>query len=60
MLTGEGEIKIADLGLAKNTEDDHSMTQTGAGMGTPYYMAPEQAEDARRVDHRADIYQFSL
>ena len=60
MLTQGGEVKLADLGLAKKTDDDGSVTQTGAGMGTPYYMAPEQAEDARSVDHRADIYSLGI
>jgi len=32
------------------------MTRTGTGAGTPLYMAPEQARDAKRVDARSDIY----
>ena len=61
MLRSDGQVKLADLGLAKKTEDaDNSVTQTGTGLGTPYYMAPEQAEDAARVDHRADIYALGI
>ena len=60
MLSRDGQVKLADLGLAKSTEDDKGITQTGAGLGTPYYMAPEQAEDARNVDHRADIYALGI
>jgi len=60
MLSAEGHVKLADLGLAKKLEDDRSVTQTGAGMGTPYYMAPEQAESAKDVDHRADIYALGI
>ena len=61
MLTKDGHVKLADLGLAKKMGDVTSgVTQTGAGMGTPYYMAPEQAEDARSVDHRADIYALGI
>ena len=61
MLTKEGQVKLADLGLAKKVGGDTvGVTQTGAGMGTPYYMAPEQAEDARSVDHRADIYALGI
>ena len=60
MVSREGQVKLADLGLAKSTEDDKGVTQTGAGLGTPYYMAPEQAEDARNVDHRADIYALGI
>jgi len=60
MVDREGHVKLADLGLAKRVEDDSTVTRTGAGMGTPYYMAPEQAEDARSVDHRADIYALGV
>ena len=60
MVDREGRVKLADLGLAKWAGGDISVTQTGAGMGTPYYMAPEQALDARKVDHRADIYALGI
>ena len=61
MLTKDGHVKLADLGLAKKVGGDTvGVTQTGAGMGTPYYMAPEQAEDAAHVDHRADIYALGI
>ena len=56
LLTGDGVVKVADLGLAKDTEEDVSLTKTGAGAGTPIYMAPEQARDVKHVDLRADIY----
>jgi serine/threonine-protein kinase len=57
LLTREGEIKLADLGLAKGVlEEDVSATQTGQGAGTPVYMAPEQARNARDVDPRSDLY----
>jgi serine/threonine-protein kinase len=55
LLTAEGVVKLADLGLAKAL-DDVSLTRTGTGVGTPAYMAPEQAVDAKRVDGRGDIY----
>jgi len=61
MLTADGQVKLADLGLAKKIGvTTAGVTQDGATMGTPYYMAPEQAEDARRVDHRADIYALGI
>ena len=56
MLTRQGLVKLADLGLAKQIGQDSNLTQTGAGFGTPYYMAPEQAKNAKYVDGRSDIY----
>ncbi|QVL32679.1 DUF1080 domain-containing protein [Telmatocola sphagniphila] len=61
MLTRAGTIKVADFGLAKfNRESEkgrgRSLTGTNAIMGTPDYMAPEQARDAKTADIRADIY----
>ncbi|MDP6506340.1 MAG: protein kinase, partial [Planctomycetota bacterium] len=41
MLGSDGRVKLADLGLAKKVDDeDSNITQTGASMGTPYYMSP--------------------
>jgi serine/threonine-protein kinase len=60
LLTREGVIKVADLGLAKDTDEDVSLTKTGAGAGTPIYMAPEQARDVKHVDVRVDIYAIGV
>jgi serine/threonine protein kinase len=56
LVTSTGQVKVADFGLAKTADEDVSMTQSGTGMGTPLYMAPEQARNAKAVDLRADIY----
>jgi hypothetical protein len=60
LLTPEGRVKVLDLGLAKILTEASDLTLTGVGMGSPYFMAPEQAQDARDVDHRADIYALGL
>ncbi len=57
MLTREGVPKLADLGLARQRDGEMTaLTRTGTAMGTPYYMAPEQAQDAKRADERSDLY----
>lgn len=56
LVTNKGQIKVSDLGLAKATDEDMSMTASGTGLGTPHYMPPEQARNAKHVDHRCDIY----
>lgn len=55
MLTQDGVVKIADFGLAKDIDAGKSLSVTGQVIGTPYFMAPEQAQ-AKKVDGRADIY----
>ncbi len=58
MVTPDGTIKVLDFGIAKS--DDGGKTKTGTGLGTVDYMAPEQYLDAKRVDHRADIYALGM
>jgi len=57
LLDADGTPKLADLGMAKcMATTEASVTTTGVAMGTPYYMAPEQARNAKNVDARADLY----
>ena len=61
LVTSKGVVKVADFGLAKALSDeDMSMTASGTGLGTPLYMPPEQARDAKTVDHRTDIYSLGV
>ncbi|HYG74038.1 MAG TPA: protein kinase [Planctomycetota bacterium] len=56
MLTKEGIVKLADLGIAKTFEEGAaSAKEARRVMGTPHYMAPEQAL-GKPIDHRVDIY----
>ncbi|MEE2785694.1 MAG: protein kinase [Myxococcota bacterium] len=55
--------KIADFGLVKLLEgldDADGITKDGMIMGTPSYMAPEQLDDARAVDERADVFSLGV
>ena len=56
-------VKIADFGLSRilgNEDQQEVLTGTHQVMGTPRYMAPEQLEGSRGVDHRADIYSLGV
>ena len=61
LISNEGEVKIADFGIATSKEEnDDGLTRTGMTLGTPSYMAPEQIEDSKNVDKRADIYSMGV
>lgn len=59
MIDGSGRPVLMDFGIAKLLTNDTQLTQTGMGIGTPAYMAPEQAK-ALEVGPPADIYALSI
>ena len=71
LLDRRGRVKVADFGLARLMEggpeplshegaDSNGLSEAGKVLGTPRYMAPEQAECPAGVDHRADIYALGV
>jgi serine/threonine-protein kinase len=54
-------VKVSDFGLAKVQDAGiDSLTTSGALLGTPHYMSPEQAENAKRVDARTDVFSLGM
>ena len=63
LIDQQGRVKIADFGIAKllgPEREEQALTGGGQVVGTPHYMAPEQVEHPRTVDHRADIYSLGV
>ena len=72
LITQDGTLKVTDFGLAKLLEDNNrgenlsaqgayrNFNLTASSVGTCTHMAPEQFDDAKRVDVRADIYSFGV
>jgi|GEM_PF-832071 len=61
LITESGEPMLTDFGIAKllASDDKHTLTGTGVGIGTPEYMAPEQGL-GKTIDGRADIYSLGI
>jgi serine/threonine-protein kinase len=62
---GENEmtVKVLDFGIAKLSAEmagETGVTETGTTLGTPCYMAPEQAMAERELDHRVDVWAFGV
>ncbi|MFE2889555.1 protein kinase [Streptomyces sp. NPDC059272] len=59
LLTPDGTVKVLDFGVAKfmgETIGARELTVKGAPLGSPLYMAPEQADGDQEIDHRSDLY----
>lgn len=57
MISKNGTVKLADMGLARETTDiEAAQSEAGKAYGTPYYIAPEQIRGKIDIDGRADIY----
>jgi serine/threonine protein kinase len=60
LVGADGQVKVADFGLAGIRDEKFNVTQSRMTMGTLNYMAPEQRRDARAVDGRADLYSLGV
>jgi serine/threonine protein kinase len=58
LLSVENVVKLTDFGLARSHES-RDITVTGFFVGTPFYVAPEQVENSRKADVRADLYSLA-
>ncbi|HZU98551.1 MAG TPA: protein kinase, partial [Planctomycetota bacterium] len=60
LLDTDGHPKVTDFGLAKSIDHKSMLTRTGAVVGTPFYMPPEQAKGDNDIDQRADVYALGV
>lgn len=59
-LAPDGHATILDFGILRSRKADAGLTRSGMVMGTPHYMAPEQAMGLKNVDHRVDLYALAV
>jgi tetratricopeptide (TPR) repeat protein/predicted Ser/Thr protein kinase len=59
MIDAHGKASVMDFGIARSTEVVDAMTYTGAMIGTPQYMSPEQAK-GEKLDARSDLFSFGI
>lgn len=60
MVGSDGQATILDFGILRPQRGQEALTRTGMVMGTPHYMAPEQAQGAKNIDHRVDLYALAV
>jgi serine/threonine-protein kinase len=60
MLSHDRTVKLCDLGLSKDMTNDASLTLTGSVNCSPPYASPEQAQGARNMDVRSDVYSLGV
>ena len=56
MIDQMGEVRLMDMGIAKNTTEDGGLTRPGLVVGTPFFMSPEQAQASAAIDYKSDVY----
>jgi serine/threonine-protein kinase len=56
---GQLLVKVLDFGIAKGQRQEHGLTRSGATLGTPRYMSPEQLVSAKHVTPRADLWSLA-
>lgn len=59
LLDSRGNASLADFGIARILDSDR-LTATGNVVGTPLYISPEQAQGAKNLDHRVDLYSLGI
>src|SRR5262245_48143086 len=60
LLANDGQLYLADFGLARMAQAGESTLSSDSIMGTPQYISPEQAMGAKELDQRTDLYSFGV